>query len=57
MRSLVYLLGSVDECSRIPHKYIDDGIERESRAKVGVYNGMIKWIAFSFQSVRAGLVM
>jgi len=57
MRSLVYLLGSVDECSRIPHKYIDDGIERESRAKVGVYNGMIKWIAFSFQSVRAGLVI
>ena len=54
-RSLVYLLSTVEECRRVPRTYTSDGVHRSSRAQIGLDdNGThVKWIAFSFQSVRA----
>lgn len=55
--SLVNLLSTIDECRRVPRTYVSDGMHRPSHAQVGIYAGKyIKWIAFSFQSVRTALV-
>lgn len=55
--SLINLLSTIDECRRVPRTYVSDGMHRPSHAQVGIYAGKyIKWIAFSFQSVRTALV-
>ena len=47
-------MSTIDECRRVPKTYVSDGMRRPSGAQVGVDAGNIKWLAFSFQSVRYG---